>query len=95
MIMSILSVDGFLSIYEKANDKDVFRKAYNAAYKPFYDIFLQVYEKISEYDESYRAPYPKETVLDSCWKTGKEYRLKREFDENKPILNSFTSGIYW
>jgi len=98
-----ISRDGILAVYEKLDDagKAVFEKIYSHAYKPAFDILLEIYDEVSSGNEI-RSVYMAGNRFDRfpmgkidgtrMWQVGEEVRAKRT--DGMPKINPFTAGLY-
>jgi ketol-acid reductoisomerase len=102
-ISRIISKRGLLAVYESLaeKDRDLFRRAYSAAYHPAYEILMEIYEEVSSGKElasviaaSERFKrYPMGKIDGTeMWQVGEKVRAQR--DPNKIPLNPVTAGIY-
>jgi ketol-acid reductoisomerase len=102
-ISKTISHDGILSLYEQldADGKKIFEKIYSHAYKPAFDILLEMYDEVSSCNEirsvvmagrrHNRFPMGK---IDGTrmWQVGEKIRAART---GAPIkINPFTAGVY-
>ncbi len=98
-----ISRDGILAVYEQLDDEDkhIFEKIYSHAYRPAFDILLEIYDEVSSGNEIRsvylagnrfnRFPMGK---IDGTpmWQVGEEVRAKRP--DAMPKVNPFTAGLY-
>jgi len=98
-----ISKDGILAVYEQldAKGKKVFEKIYSHAYRPAFDILLEIYDEVSSGNEIRsvymagkrfsRIPMGK---IDGTrmWQVGEKVRAKRK--KTMPAVNPFTAGLY-
>jgi len=97
-----ISRDGILAVYEQldAEGKKVFEKIYSHAYKPAFDILLEIYDEVSSGNEI-RSVYLAGKRFDRfpmgkidgtrMWQVGENVRAKRA---EMPKVNPFTAGLY-
>jgi ketol-acid reductoisomerase len=102
-ISRIISKQGLLAVYESLNekDKDLFRRAYSAAYHPASELLLEIYYEVASgkeiasviaANERFKR-YPMGKIDGTeMWQVGEKVRAKR--DPNKIPLNPVTAGIY-
>jgi len=98
-----ISHDGILAVYEQcdAEGKAIFEKIYSHAYKPAFDILLEIYDEVSSGNEI-RSVYLAGERFDrfpmgridgtSMWQVGEKVRANRS--DVTPKLNPFTAGLY-
>jgi len=98
-----ISRDGILAVYELLDDeeKNIFEKIYSHAYRPAFDILLEIYDEVSSGNEI-RSVYlagnrfnrfPMGKIDGSrMWQVGEEVRAKRS--DAMPKVNPFTAGLY-
>jgi ketol-acid reductoisomerase len=98
-----ISHDGILAVYEKLDDagRKIFEKIYSHAYKPAYDILLEIYDEVSSGNEI-RSVYLAGKRFDRfpmgkidgtrMWQVGEKVRAERS--GGVPTVNPFTAGIY-
>ncbi len=102
-ISKIISKQGLLAVYESLNekDKDLFRRAYSAAYHPASELLLEIYYEVASGKEIASVVaanerfkhYPMGKIDGTeMWQVGEKVRAKR--DPNKIPLNPVTAGIY-
>jgi ketol-acid reductoisomerase len=84
-----------------AADKETFRKAYSASYKPAKEILQEIYDEVSSGNEIRTVimhgnridKYPVGKIDGTyTWQVGEKVRETR--DEDKIPLNPFTAGVY-
>jgi ketol-acid reductoisomerase len=102
-ISKIISKQGLLAVYEALDekDKDLFRRAYSAAYHPAYEIIMEIYYEVASgrelssvvaANERFKR-YPMGKIDGTeMWQVGEKVRAKR--DPNKIPLNPITAGVY-
>jgi len=102
-IVKIISTQGIKAVYEKleGEDKEIFKTAYSASYKPAKEILQEIYDEVSSGNEI-RTVIMQGARLDKypvgkidgtdTWKVGEKVRNER--DEDKIPLNPFTAGVY-
>jgi ketol-acid reductoisomerase len=102
-ISKIISKKGLMAVYESldAKDKDLFRRAYSAAYHPAYEMLMEIYYEVSSgkelasviaANERFKR-YPMGKIDGTeMWQVGEKVRAKR--DPNKIPLNPVAAGIY-
>ena len=98
-----ISYDGILAVYEHldAEGQEIFEKIYSHAYKPAYDILLEIYDEVSSGNEI-RSVYLAGKRFDrfpmgkidgtEMWQVGEKVRSNRS--EDMPTINPFTAGVY-
>lgn len=102
-ISKTISHHGIKGLYEKLNsaDQEAFKKAYNAAYLPSFEILIELYEDVASQDEirsviaacKRHSRLPMGTIDSTrMWEVGKSVRAKR--DEESIPVNPFTAGVY-
>lgn len=102
-ISRIISKQGLMAVYESldAKDKDLFRRAYSAAYHPAYEILMEIYYEVSSGKELASViaanerfqRYPMGKIDGTeMWQVGEKVRAKR--DPNRIPLNPVAAGIY-
>src|SRR5262245_11537453 len=102
-ISQLISKKGLMAVYESLNeqDKDIFRKAYSAAYHPAAEIMLEIYNEVASGNELRSVVeankrferYPMGKVDGTeMWQVGEKVRAKRE--PNKIPLHPVTAGVY-
>ncbi|GIK42215.1 MAG: hypothetical protein BroJett011_60480 [Chloroflexota bacterium] len=102
-ISKIISKKGLMAVYESldAKDKDLFRRAYSAAYHPAYEMLMEVYYEVSSGKELASViaanarfkRYPMGKIDGTeMWQVGEKVRARR--DPNKIPLNPVAAGIY-
>jgi len=102
-ISRTISREGILKVYENFNDadKEIFKKAYTASFKPSLDICYEIYEDVACGNEIKSVVnavtrfdrFPMGQIDQTpMWQVGKEVRAKR-VEEDIP-LNPFTAGVY-
>eukprot|EP00934_Nitzschia_sp_Nitz4_P006873 Nitzschia sp. Nitz4//scaffold152_size53828//15195//17266//NITZ4_006737-RA/size53828-augustus-gene-0.92-mRNA-1//1//CDS//3329537187//6863//frame0 len=102
-IVKIISTQGIKAVYDKltGEDKEIFKTAYSASYKPAKEILQEIYDEVSSGNEIRtvimhgarinKYPVGKIDGTDT-WKTGEKVRAAR--DDDKIPLNPFTAGVY-
>jgi ketol-acid reductoisomerase len=102
-IVKIISTQGIRAVYEKleGEDKEIFKTAYSASYKPAKEILQEIYDEVSSGNEIRtvimhgdridKYPVGKIDGTDT-WKVGEKVRANRDDDEIP--LNPFTAGVY-
>nr|QKY14833.1 acetohydroxy acid isomeroreductase (AAI) [Polytomella parva] len=102
-LTKIISKTGMKSVYESLNaaDKEIFKQAYSAAYKPALDICWEIYQDVASGNEiksvvqavSRFGKFPMGKIDQTdMWKVGVDVRAKRG---DKPVpINPFTAGVY-
>ncbi|MCL4294945.1 MAG: ketol-acid reductoisomerase [Anaerolineae bacterium] len=102
-ISKIISKNGLMAVYESldAKDKDLFRRAYSAAYHPAYEMLMEIYYEVSSGKELASViaanarfkRYPMGKIDGTeMWQVGEKVRARR--DPNKIPLNPVAAGIY-
>ena len=102
-IVKIISTQGIKAVYDqlKGEDKEIFKKAYSASYKPAKEILQEIYDEVSSGNEIRTVimhgarldKYPVEKIDGTdTWKVGEKVRELRDAD--KIPLNPFTAGVY-
>jgi ketol-acid reductoisomerase len=102
-ITKMISQQGILAVYESFDktDKETFKKAYLAAYKPALEILQEIYDEVASGNEIRSASaashrhksYPLGKIDGTpMWQTGINVRANRKSD-NIPI-HPVTAGIY-
>jgi ketol-acid reductoisomerase len=102
-IVKIISTKGIKAVYDQMNaaDKETFRKAYSASYKPAKEILQEIYDEVSSGNEIRTVimhgnridEYPVDKIDGTfTWKVGEKVRETR--DDDKIPLNPFTAGVY-
>jgi ketol-acid reductoisomerase len=102
-ITKTISKQGILKVYEDLSpkDKEVFEKAYSAAYKPAREILEEMYDEVASGNEIRSvimanqrfAEFPMGKIDGTfTWQVGAKVRAAR--DESKIPLNPTTAGIY-
>jgi ketol-acid reductoisomerase len=102
-ISQMISKKGILAVYESLDDagKDLFRRAYSAAYHPAMEILLEIYDEVasgneirSVIDANKRfARYPMGKIDGTeMWQVGIGVRANRQ--PNKTPINPVTAGVY-
>ncbi len=102
-ITSLISKQGLLAVYESldAQGKEIFQRAYTAAYHPAFEILLEIYDDISSGNEirsvvdavRRHKRYPMGRIDGTeMWNVGVEVRAQRK--ENQIPLDPLTAGIY-
>ena len=98
-----ISHNGILAVYEHldADGKVIFEKIYSHAYRPAFDILLEIYDEVSSGNEI-RSVYlagnrfnrfPMGRIDGTrMWQVGAEVRARRP--EAMPKVNPFTAGLY-
>ncbi len=101
-ISDIISHQGILAVYEELSPekKEIFEKAYCSAYKPAFDILMEIYDEVAYGNEiksvvlaGRRFPRFPMGKIDGTemWKVGKKVRAERK---SKQEINPFTAGVY-
>ena len=102
-IVKIISTQGIKAVYDKfeGEEKETFKKAYSASYKPAKEILQEIYDEVKSGNEIRtvimhgaridKYPVGKIDGTDT-WKVGEKVRESR--DEDKIPLNPFTAGVY-
>merc|ERR1712078_36566 len=102
-IVKIISTQGIKAVYDKLNDEDkeTFKVAYSASYKPAKEILQEIYDEVSSGNEIRtvimhgdrldKYPVGKIDGTDT-WVLGEKVRADR--DDDKIPLNPFTAGVY-
>jgi ketol-acid reductoisomerase len=102
-IVKIISTKGIKAVYEglEGDDKETFKQAYSASYKPAKEILQEIYDEVSSGNEIRTVimhgkrisefPVGKIDGTDT-WVVGEKVRNDR--DEEKIPLNPFTAGVY-
>merc|ERR1712125_199705 len=102
-IVKIISTQGIKAVYDKLSDEDkeTFKVAYSASYKPAKEILQEIYDEVSSGNEIRtvimhgdrldRYPVGKIDGTDT-WVLGEQVRAER--DDDKIPLNPFTAGVY-
>lgn len=102
-IVKIISTQGIKAVYEQfdGKDKETFKTAYSASYKPAKEILQEIYDEVSSGNEirtvimhgSRIDKYPVGKIDGTfTWQVGEKVRETR--DEDKIPLNPFTAGVY-
>jgi ketol-acid reductoisomerase len=102
-ISKLISKHGMLAVYESLDDegKDLFRRAYSAAYKPALDVLLEIYDEVSSGNEirsvvmagKRHKRFPMGTIDGTeMWQVGAEVRARRG-SFSTPI-HPVTAGVY-
>ncbi|MBE7555032.1 MAG: ketol-acid reductoisomerase [Anaerolineales bacterium] len=102
-ISKIISKKGLMAVYESLDgkDKDLFRRAYSAAYHPAYEMLMEIYYEVSSGKELASViaanerfqRYPMGKIDGTeMWQVGEKVRARR--DPNKIPLNPVAAGIY-
>jgi ketol-acid reductoisomerase len=102
-ISKTISKKGILAVYENLphQDKEIFERAYSAAYTPALEILTEIYEEVASGNEirsvvmaGARFKQFPMGIIDNTrmWQIGKEVRAARA--ENQIPLSAFTAGIY-
>lgn len=102
-ITKTISKEGILKVYNdlSATDKELFEKAYSAAYMPAKEIMAEMYDEVASGNEilsvvmhgSRLDEFPIGKIDGTyTWKVGEKVRASRE--EDKIPLNPTTAGIY-
>lgn len=102
-ITKTISKEGILKIYESmsAADKELFEKAYSAAYKPSKEILAEIYDEVASGNEIRSVimagdrfkEFPIGKIDNTfTWKVGEKVRASRV--EEKIPLNPTTAGVY-
>lgn len=102
-ISKLISKQGLLAVYESLSekDKDLFRRAYSAAYHPAREILMEIYYEVSSGKELASViaanelfkTYPMGKIDGTeMWQVGEKVRAKR--DPNKISINPIAAGIY-
>jgi len=98
-----ISRDGILAVYEQLDvaGKKIFEKIYSHAYRPAFDILLEIYDEVSSGNEIrsvylagkrfVRFPMGKIDGT-SMWQVGEKVRATRS--GAMPKVNPFTAGLY-
>jgi ketol-acid reductoisomerase len=99
----MISKNGILSVYEALDDagKDLFRRAYSAAYHPAFEILMEIYSEVAtgneirsviEANERHQR-YPMGKIDGTeMWQVGVKVRANRQAD--KTPINPVTAGVY-
>jgi len=102
-IVKTISTQGIKAVYNQMSDEDknTFKIAYSASYKPAKEILQEIYDEVSSGNEIRtvimhgdrldRYPVGKIDGTDT-WKVGEQVRANR--DEDNIPLNPFTAGVY-
>ncbi|MBI1880876.1 MAG: ketol-acid reductoisomerase, partial [Chloroflexi bacterium] len=102
-ISKIISKQGLMAVYESLDekDKDLFRRAYSAAYHPAYELLMEIYYEVASgkelasviaANERFKR-YPMGKIDGTeMWQVGEKVRAKR--DPNKIPINPVAAGIY-
>jgi len=102
-IVKIISTQGIKAVYDglSGDDKEVFKQAYSASYKPSKEILQEIYDEVSSGNEirtvimhgdrTDKFPVGK---IDGTytWQVGEKVRAAR--DEDNIPMNAFTAGVY-
>ncbi len=102
-INALISKKGLLAVYESldAQGKELFQQAYTAAYHPFFEILLEIYEDVASGNEIHSVVdavrrhqrYPMGHIdATEMWNVGIEVRAQRQ--EGQIPLDPVTAGIY-
>jgi ketol-acid reductoisomerase len=102
-INSIISKQGMLAVYESLDGqgKELFQRAYSAAYHPAFEILLEIYSEIASGNEirsvidaaTRHKRYPMGKIDGTeMWKVGIEVRAQRH--EGQLPIDPTTAGIY-
>ncbi|MEZ4732204.1 MAG: hypothetical protein R3E79_34230 [Caldilineaceae bacterium] len=102
-ISHMISKNGILSVYEALDEagKDLFRRAYSAAYHPAFEILMEIYSEVAtgneirsviEANERHQR-YPMGKIDGTeMWQVGVKVRANRQPD--KTPINPVTAGVY-
>jgi len=104
-IVKVISKRGIKALYEdlSASDKETFRTAYSASYKPTKEILQEIYDEVRSGNEirtvimhgERTSEYPVGKIDGTeTWKVGERVRATRAADESNIPLNPFTAGVY-
>ena len=102
-IVKTISTKGIKAVYDQMSpeDKNTFKIAYSASYKPAKEILQEIYDEVSSGNEirtvimqgSRIDKYPVGKIDGTdTWKVGEKVRANR--DEESIPLNPFTAGVY-
>lgn len=102
-ISHTISKNGILAVYEALDDagKDLFRRAYSAAYHPAFEILMEIYEEVASGNEirsviaanERHKRYPIGTIDGTeMWQVGVGVRAKRQPDQTP--IDPVTAGVY-
>jgi ketol-acid reductoisomerase len=102
-IVKIISTQGIKAVYDglSADDKEIFKQAYSASYKPAKEILQEIYDEVSSGNEirtvimhgDRTEKFPVGKIDGTyCWQVGEKVRAARD-EENIP-MNPFTAGVY-
>ena len=102
-INALISKQGLVAVYESldAHDKETFQQAYTAAYHPFFEILLEIYDDVASGNEirsvvaavRRHKRYPMGHIdATEMWNVGVQVRAQRK-DDQIP-LDPVTAGIY-
>ena len=102
-IVKIISTQGIKAVYESLDgkDKETFKTAYSASYKPAKEILQEIYDEVASGNEIRTVIMQGERVAEypvgkidgtDTWKVGEKVRAER--DEDNIPLNPFTAGVY-
>jgi ketol-acid reductoisomerase len=102
-ISRTISTKGIRGLYSDLNDagREVFQRVYSVAYRPFYELLLEIYEEVASGNEIRSVElagqrlktYPMGEIDGTLmWKIGKEVRAER-IDELE-MVHPVTAGLY-
>lgn len=102
-VSSLISKSGLKAVYESFDKpgKEIFKKAFSAAYKPAFSVLLEIYDEVASGNEinsvllavkrSKRFPISK-IENSPMWQVGKKVRANR--DISKIPVDPFVCGLY-
>lgn len=104
-VSKVISKRGIKAVYADMNaeDQEIFKKAYCAAYEPAYEIVIECYEDVENGNEirsvinagnrSKRFPVISPIDGTRMWKVGEKVRAGRE-KRGDPPIDPFGAGVY-
>jgi len=104
-IVKVISKRGIKALYDELDgaDKETFRQAYSASYKPTKEILQEIYDEVRSGNEIRTvimhgdriSEYPVGKIDGTeTWQVGERVRASRAADESNIPLNPFTAGVY-
>lgn len=101
-ISKTISHQGIRAVYEQLDGpgREIFERAYSHAYKPAFDILLEIYDEVSSCNEirsvimagQRNARFPMGTIDGTrMWQVGEKVRAERK---DNIAIHPFTAGIY-
>ena len=102
-IVKTISTQGIKAVYDglSDSDKEIFKEAYSASYKPAKEILQEIYDEVASGNEirtvimhgERTAKFPVGKIDGTyTWQIGEKVRASR--DEDSIPLNPFTAGVY-